>query len=311
MAPRPRTELDHLPDLTGLLAGAARASLPWSSLGGDGSATGVPDVEVAVHDVEITLDQVADYADVCGFLLRDHVPVTQPHLLGFPLVVWLLTRPDFPYALLGLVHVANHVTAHTHLSVGDHVDVSAHVADVRPHEKGVQFDAVVRVSRDGQLAWESASTYLRRGPVPDDVTRGDPDDTDEPPDDMGLPDPGELPLTARWSLDADLGRRYGAVSGDRNPIHLSALSAKAFGFPRAIAHGMWTTAAALAALGELPRPCTVDVAFKRPVLLPGRAELVTRRDEGGDERGDGGGGWSFGLRSRDGIPHLAGRVRAG
>jgi acyl dehydratase len=50
---------------------------------------------------------------------------------------------------------------------------------------------------------------------------------------------------------ADIGRRYGLVSGDMNPIHLSAPSAKLFGFRQAIAHGLWTKARALAAM--LPR----------------------------------------------------------
>jgi acyl dehydratase len=78
-----------------------------------------------------------------------------------------------------------------------------------------------------------------------------------------------------WRLPGDLGRRYGAVSGDRNPIHLHALTARAFGFPRAIAHGMWTKARALAALeATLPDAYTVDVAFKKPILLPGRVTFA-------------------------------------
>src|SRR5699024_12511122 len=44
--------------------------------------------------------------------------------------------------------------------------------------------------------------------------------------------------TGRWTLPADAGRRYGAVSGDVNPIHLSALSAEACGFPGALGHGL-------------------------------------------------------------------------
>src|SRR6266487_1403229 len=45
-----------------------------------------------------------------------------------------------------------------------------------------------------------------------------------------------------WELPADLGRRYAAVSGDRNPIHLYRLTAWLFGFRRPIAHGMWAAA---------------------------------------------------------------------
>jgi acyl dehydratase len=75
--------------------------------------------------------------------------------------------------------------------------------------------------------------------------------------------------SAQWHLPGDLGRRYGAVSGDRNPIHTHALSAKLFGFPRAIAHGMWSLAHCLAALeGPLPDRFTIDVRFGRPILLP-------------------------------------------
>jgi acyl dehydratase len=72
-------------------------------------------------------------------------------------------------------------------------------------------------------------------------------------------------------LGGDLGRRYGSVSGDRNPIHMHALSARLFGFPQAIAHGMWTKARCLAALeARLPDAYTVDVSFRRPILLPSR-----------------------------------------
>jgi acyl dehydratase len=65
------------------------------------------------------------------------------------------------------------------------------------------------------------------------------------------------------------------VAGDVNPIHLHALPAKAMGFPRAIAHGMWTAARTLAALE--PRgndTSTSHVWFAKPVFLPSTVELV-------------------------------------
>ena len=74
---------------------------------------------------------------------------------------------------------------------------------------------------------------------------------------------------ARWRLPDDLGRSYAGVSGDVNPIHLHALSAKAMGFPRQIAHGMWTCARTLAALGRTSLgPSSSSVWFTRPVFLP-------------------------------------------
>ena len=83
--------------------------------------------------------------------------------------------------------------------------------------------------------------------------------------------------SAEWKLGGDLGRRYAAVSGDRNPIHMHALTAKPLGFPAAIAHGMWTKARCLAALEpRLPDSFTAEVAFRRPILLPGRVEFSSR-----------------------------------
>ena len=83
-----------------------------------------------------------------------------------------------------------------------------------------------------------------------------------------------------WSLPGDLGRRYARVSGDANPIHTSALGARLFGFPRAIAHGMWTQARALAALTPPDglEAAEIEVSFRAPLLLPGTAALFVSPD---------------------------------
>jgi acyl dehydratase len=81
-----------------------------------------------------------------------------------------------------------------------------------------------------------------------------------------------------WRLPGDLGRRYAAVSGDVNPIHLHPLTARAMGFPRAIAHGMWTSAHALAALGPATaQSSSSHVWFRKPVLLPSTVALAVDR----------------------------------
>ena len=71
------------------------------------------------------------------------------------------------------------------------------------------------------------------------------------------------------------------MSGDFNPIHMHPLSARLFGFPSAIAHGMWTKARSLAALGpQLPGAFTVEVAFRRPLLLPATVTFGEAREPG-------------------------------
>ncbi|RKN44053.1 hypothetical protein D7294_08530 [Streptomyces hoynatensis] len=115
----------------------------------------------------------------------------------------------------------------------------------------------------------------------------------------GEEEPGGAWAAEEWTVPAAIGRRYAAVSGDRNPIHLHPLTARPFGFRRALAHGMWTKARCLAALAErgaLPEEFTVTVTFRAPVLLPA---LVTFRTRGG----------AFGLRGEDGRrEHLRGLV---
>ena len=173
--------------------------------------------------------------------------------------------------------------------------------EVRPHPKGRTVDVVTSVDAGGEVVWESTSTYLRRG-------RDGLDQRPTPrPTDAG---PTEIPPgRVTWRLAGDLGRRYAAVSGDHNPIHLYPLTAKALGFPRQIAHGMWSLARCVAALeNRLPDAVTVDVAFKKPIFLPGSVAFGVARHDGGHGRG-------AGVRAHlteERRPHLVGRShRAG
>src|SRR5207253_10898170 len=96
---------------------------------------------------------------------------------------------------------------------------------------------------------------------------------------------GGLPPTAIWRVPASTGRRYAAVSGDVNPIHLNPLAARLFGFRRAIAHGMWLKARCVAALeGRLPDALTAIVEFKSPLLLPSTVGFASQSQ---------GAGWMF------------------
>ncbi|MDX3161552.1 MaoC/PaaZ C-terminal domain-containing protein, partial [Streptomyces scabiei] len=109
-----------------------------------------------------------------------------------------------------------------------------------------------------------------------------------------------------WRWGGDVGRRYGAVSGDRNPIHLHPLGARLFGFPRAIAHGMWTVARCLAEHGT-PPATRVRAEFRAPVSLPGTVTYAADGQTwGGFElRGDAAAPGGQGVRPR---VHVSGRV---
>lgn len=252
-----------------------RAALPAVPLVGGlpgvrHTAGSVPDLTLERRSVTTDLDHLASYVDVCGFALRETLPVTYPHMAAFGLQMALMVDTAFPFAPMGLVHLRNSITQHRPITVTETYDVAVRAADLRPHPKGTLIDVLSTARVGDEVVWEETMTLLRRGGGRGPEVAAAPLEGVEPP--AG---------TTTWHLDAGLGRRYGAVSGDRNPIHMSRLSAKAFGFPRQIAHGMWTKARALAAVeNRLPDAYTVVAEFRRPILLPATVMLGTATEGG-------------------------------
>ncbi|CAL8897064.1 MaoC family dehydratase [Kocuria varians] len=204
------------------------------------------------------------------------------HALAFPVAMSLLTRPDFPLPVLGMVHLSNTVHHVTDVAVGEPVTATAWVENLRAHRSGTMVDAVVTLTReDGDVAWAGRSTYLAKG-VHAAIAGQEPAGTasDETPERHEFTAP--LP-TGEWRLGAGTGREYAAVSGDYNPIHLSDPSAKALGMKSAIAHGMYTASRALAMTGvpaEVPFVWSVD--FATPVRLPATVAVAVDDDGRGD-----------------------------
>ena len=252
----------------------------------------LPDSAYALADQEIDPARLAAYQRVCGFRVNDVLPPTYLHVLAFPLSIALMLEPAFPFPLVGLVHVANSITVARPVRSDEPVSLTVRAADLRPHPAGRQVDLLAEASVDGNVVWSGRSTYLRR-------------EKPTEPRSEKKPVGGAEPSAAISSVlvPENIGRKYATVSGDRNPIHLYALTAKAFGYPKAIAHGMWIKARTLAALeGRLPDSYTVDVAFKTPLLLPSRANIAADRTSSG---------WALDVRSaRSGKPHLSGTIDA-
>lgn len=238
---------------------------------------------VARSGVTVDATALADYDRVCGFRLSDELPITYPHVLVFGLQVAIMAAADFPFPMVGLVHVANRITRYRAVRAGEPLVLTSRADNLRPHERGTQFDLISEVLADGERVWCETSTYLRRGGGGGE--RGE-----------RVSSPPAAP-SAVWRVPADIGRRYAEVSGDRNPIHLHPLTARLFGFRGAIAHGMWSMTRCLAFFeGRLPAASCVDVRFKLPILLPATVALTTDADR-------------FELCDRrTGRPHLAGRI---
>ena len=235
-----------------------------------GPVNALAPVSLTLPRVVLDAQHIARYAEVCGFERASdakQVPLTYPQMLTFPLVMHYMTSSACPWPAMGTVHLANAITQHAPLAAGDAVRVELHTGELLAHEKGQVFTLALRIVREasGECVWEATQTLLRMGvraPV------GRPFEAELGPDLL-------LSREAEFDAPADIGRRYAPVSGDYNPIHLWPFTAKLLGFRRAIAHGLWTQARALALLqpdGVLPQ-ASLQTVFKRPLLLPARPTL--------------------------------------
>jgi hypothetical protein len=268
----------------------ARAAAKTLVPGGGGD---IPtDLTLERPDVAINPDHLAAYAKVCGFRLRDELPATYLHVVAFPLHMALMSDGRFPFGAVGLIHVKNRIVQDRPVRLDERVSLRVHATALEPHARGRTFTIVSEARAGDELVWSDETTILRRERTGGAGAGASREASPEPPSPR-----------AQWRLRGDLGRRYAAVSGDRNPIHMRDLPAKLLGFPRTIAHGMWTKARCLAALeSRLPGAFAVEARFRRPVLLP---STVTFGAAGEDD----GTAIRFAVRAaRDDTPHLDGRV---
>ncbi|MFC1611662.1 MaoC/PaaZ C-terminal domain-containing protein [Myxococcota bacterium] len=256
----------------------------------------IPRIEARLASAHFDAGKLERYCQLCGFPGGgEEVPLTYPMVLATSLYVRILLTREFPFPPLGLIHTGSTIHAHRPLRLADELTLLCWVEGHREAKRGIELDLVTSIEVAEERVWESSNTVLARA-------RG-----------KGRKEPrgtkprstGPLPEDARnetWAVPGNTGRRFARVSGDYNPIHLFGLSAKLFGFKRAIAHGLWTLARSLAALGsDLPsHGVKVDAEFKRPILLPAEVRFSSHTIPKG---------MAFAVSSSDGrTPHLMGRV---
>jgi len=260
-----RLELTRMPAAS---AGLVRAGLARKPGLAEGET--IPRIEVSLPDVRTDAGRLQRYREVCGFQPGAGLPATYPHVLASPLHLAVLTRPEFPLPLVGLVHVRNEIRRERSLSPDEPLALRVWVEGHREVDAGLEFDFCTEAAdTEGAVVWQATSTNLLR-------RRGRRSKRSGPPDTEGLE------LRERWHVPANIGRRYGRVAGDLNPIHLHPLTARMFGFRRAIAHGMWFHARAMAALvsEHEPEALHVGVAFRRPIFLPSTVVLRVAQQNG-------------------------------
>lgn len=255
----------------------------------------LPTTRITLADIKADSKTAASYREVCGFNQDpSRLPITFPHIMAFPLHLELMLLKNFPFAVMGMVHIHNSITQYRAIHQYETMDVSCYFSGIKKTDKGYEIDIKTEVYITGERVWESISTNLVRKKT----------DIAPPAKNNDAPESEEYAYQEFWNLSSDLGRRYALVSGDSNPIHLFNLSAKLFGFKGHIAHGMWTKARVAAALYNKmnSEACTLSVDFKLPIFLPSTIQLNYQPSENQIE---------FDVREESSVkPHMKGSIKA-
>ena len=204
--------------------------------------------------------QVARYRERFGFA-GAAIPLTWWYLPAQRAQLATMLHDVFPFRLPGSVHTANALCAFAPPDPARPLLLDTAVTILPPAGNGA-VRAVLETTgtQDGAPVFDCVSTYL--------VVRGAARNGADAPSDT-TDASAAMPALASWPVAPDDGRRYAALSGDWNPIHLWPWSARLMGMGRPIIHGMHTLAHACAALerahgAPLGR---LDARFRTPVPL--------------------------------------------
>lgn len=253
----------------------------------------LPQVQYVVDTFSVDQKHLKNYNQICGFKQNGYIPAIYLAVLSQSLQMQMMTQEVFPFAILGLVHIGNYVKQNRKVGVNEQLTLSCQFGDLHTHDKGIQFDFITTVKVGNEVVVEAKTTYLSRQKSPTDSTKKRAQTT--------TASSSIDHVEAEWDISESIGRRYALISGDFNLIHLHAVTAKAFGFKHAIAHGMWSKAKALSSL-TLPNCYEVEVSFKLPIYLPSQVEFLTGQK---DERTD------FLIRNaQTQKPHVSGTLKA-
>jgi acyl dehydratase len=247
-------------------------------------AVGLPNIQAHWHGAKANQESLGKYFSTLDIKPTDYLPISYPHVMAGTMHMNMLSHKAFPIRLLGALHLKNRIVQYRPVMNNEAVDIDATLGDYRLTDNGVEFDFVTDVSVDGELIWQETSIYLVRGKF-----GGKENPSLEKSFELkSLTDPS---VVHSWNIPKNRGKQYAKISGDYNPIHMSPLAAKMFGFKRDIAHGFGVMAQAMEysnAVNDLVakgKSVQVDVVFKGPVFL--NSDVSIRQDvEQASERYD-------------------------
>jgi len=208
--------------------------------------------------------QVRRYNEAFGFP-GETIPLTFLYLLAQRAQLAAMLERPIPFRIPGLIHTENRLAMHGPLALTAPLTLttSLHLPPAAPN--GALSCVLETRAFDGErLAFDCDSTYL--------IRRG----SRTPRGAASSPQAPSGAALGQWRIASDAGRRYAALSGDWNPIHLWPWSARLMGMQRPIIHGAHTLARACALLQAASGSeiASVWCRFRHPVALGAQVTLL-------------------------------------
>lgn len=239
--------------------------------------TVIEPVELEVRKVVLSAAHIQRYRDVCAVPASvAGLPPAYLHVLAMPLHMQLFVVKNFPVKVLGLIHLRNTIRVLGPVDQRAPLGLRVHFATMRVTDFGQEYDFATRYEQNGATVWEEVSTMFARG-------TSAPKEGSKRPSIERSNHPATGVATDTLEVADNTGWRYARVSGDFNPIHLTARTAQMFGFKQAVSHGMWSMGRCLAsAAPQIPNAkIQIDTQFKLPVYIPSQALARTWPVPGG------------------------------
>lgn len=272
MSAATKTTFASLPSMVPAYARVLLSRKPYMAPTG----TTIHPVELEAQRVVLSRAHLQRYRKVCAVADGASLPPAYLHVVAMPMHMQLFIARNFPVKVLGLIHLRNTIRVLGSVDTAAALRLRVHFDTMRLTDFGQEYDFVTRYEQNGETVWEEISTMFARGNAP-------PKEGSKRQAIERSMHPSAGVATETLEIQEDTGWRYARVSGDFNPIHLTARTAKMFGFKQAVAHGMWSLGRCLAAAAaQLPDGrMQIDTQFKLPVYIPSQALSRTWSAENG------------------------------
>ena len=201
--------------------------------------------------IDLNLRHIKKYSDFFSWQ-TDQIHPIYPYSLLTSIHFQIVNNREFPFSPFGLIHKRENIICFKPL-VFEKWDIHSSVTEFREIENGYEFDIQSDLKVRGELFWRSLSTIFKR--TKKTVSKRNHEIS-------------PVKNSIKWLLPASHGLRYGLISMNLDPIHISQMTAKFMGYDKAIMHGMWGVARGVTEIWELPYPFELTTQFISPIYLP-------------------------------------------